>query len=95
MAALTGALGAVLDDLAAARGAAMPWAPVLFSVGIAAFFLARQEPGQGAFLQAGAGLAAAMALRVRGGERWQLPAMGAALILAGFLVAGLRTQIVA
>ena len=95
MAALTRALGAVLDDLAAARGAAMPWAPVLFSVGIAVFFLARQEPGQGAFLQAGAGLAAAMALRVRGGERWQLPAMGAALILAGFLVAGLRTQIVA
>lgn len=95
MVALARPLAILLDALSAARGAAMPWAPVMLSFGIGAYFLAREEPGQGAYALAGAGFLLALLLRLFGGERWHLPAVGVALALAGFLIAGVRAELAA
>ncbi|MCV2868576.1 ComEC family competence protein [Defluviimonas sp. WL0002] len=88
-------LGSLLDDLAASRGDLLPWAPVVFALGIGAFFSASEEPGVASALLAAVGIAAGLVLRVRGAERWHVPAVALVLVLAGLLASMARTQMVA
>lgn len=77
------------------RGALFGWVPVALAWGIGGFFSLQSEPSEPLlWLLAGAALGLA-ALGWRGGE-WIGPlALGAALVLAGFCIAGLRTHLVA
>ncbi len=84
-----------LDALLAARGALFPWVPVFLAVGIGIYFALPEEPGAPAVAAVLAGLAAAVALWLRGPVRWQPVAVAAGCVLAGTLLAGLRSHMVA
>ncbi|QUS35722.1 ComEC/Rec2 family competence protein [Falsirhodobacter algicola] len=77
-----------LEALEAARGHLFPMIPVLMAVGIAIWFALPAEPGAGVYAACAAGLAA-LGLLARQG-RWQPVAIGAAAVLAGVLLIGLR-----
>ncbi|MCR9067551.1 MAG: ComEC family competence protein [Rhodobacteraceae bacterium] len=77
------------------RGALMPWSAVALGLGVGFYFALAREPGLAAYALALAlGLAAIAAAR-----RWREGAaplaLGLALIVAGFMLAGLRAHAVA
>lgn len=77
------------------RGFLLPWAPVLFGLGVGTYFALSAEPGRGTWAGvAGAALLAAILARWR---RESLGPLATALLLLalGFCAAGLRTQLVA
>jgi len=90
------------------RAGLLIWAPVLVAFGIGGWFLLRFEPGLAHYALALAGVLAALWL-ARAARHWaiqgrldwdradlaRLVAMGVALVLAGFLAAGLRLHLVA
>ncbi|MCV2864671.1 ComEC/Rec2 family competence protein [Defluviimonas sp. WL0075] len=90
-----GGAAALLEELAAARGRFLLWAPVLFSLGIGAYFALPVEPGGAAAMAIGAVLSGAFLLRLRGPERWHVPALVLLLVLAGLLAAMAHAHLVA
>jgi len=88
-------VGRGLDAMAAARGALFPWAPVLFSIGVGAYFAAGVEPSPRDYVFAATAGFLCMVLRLFGSERSHVPALALFLTLAGFVAAGARGHIVA
>lgn len=88
-------LEAGLNALAAQRGTLLPWAPVLLCCGIGAYFAMPSEPVLPAVILLAGLVAGLAAVALYGREDWQLPAMGLALGLAGFVLADLRAHSVA
>lgn len=92
---LRGAPAALVWRLEALRGQLLPWAPVVLSLGIGAYFSLPAEPGP----QALAGLSlfwlAAAAGGLRGSVPLRLPATGLALAVGGVLLAAARAHMVA
>lgn len=86
---------AALTALLGARGHLMPWAPVFLSIGIGLYFGAHLEPPVWALALVGVWLSGAVACGIRGPEMARVPAIGAALIAAGFLLAAARAHLVA
>lgn len=90
------------------RAGLLIWAPVLVALGIGGWFLLRFEPGRTHYALAEAGMAGALwtarmarGRAVAGRLDWnradllRLGALGMALVLTGFLAAGLRLHLVA
>lgn len=77
------------------RGALFPWAPVMLACGIGGYFALHSEPSPMLLLACGGG-AAGLMLAARAGREWSGPCLwAAALLLAGFALAGLRAHLVA
>lgn len=81
--------------IAAQRGQMFVWAPVFLGLGIAGFFALAREPDRTAFALAGGALVLSLAVATRAGETLAPLLMALALGLAGFLLAGARTHLVA
>ncbi len=81
------------DALQAQRGHLFPWVPVLYGMGIGAYFAAGSEPGPvfWAALGAAGALSALLALTV---ARQSILLLALMAMIAGFGVAGLRTATV-
>lgn len=77
------------------RGALFPWVPVMLACGIGGFFALHSEPSP--MLLAACGAAAVgLMLAARAGREWSGPCLwAAALLLAGFALAGMRAHLVA
>ncbi|WP_417728005.1 ComEC/Rec2 family competence protein [Roseovarius sp.] len=79
----------------AQRGMLFPWAPVVLACGVGAYFWQSREPSVGVLWGCGVVAFILAALATRGRE-WVGPLLwAAALLLAGFAVAGLRAHLVA
>ncbi|SLN17681.1 ComEC family competence protein [Roseovarius gaetbuli] len=77
------------------RGALFGWVPVALACGIGGYFALRTEPSM-ALLFGLAGVAVCLAVLGWRGTAWTGPlAIAAALVLAGFCLAGLRAHLVA
>ncbi len=88
------ALAAMMRALDGQRGALFPWAPVFFATGIGIYFALRTEPG--ALHWWGWGIATCLTLlAVRRFGQGAPVLLAFCLILAGFGVAAVRTQLVA
>ena len=81
--------------LDALHGHLFAWVPVCLGLGISVYFGLMQEPGLLAYLWAGAAALALLILARLGPIGLRPPAIGAALIALGFLLAGARAQTVA
>jgi competence protein ComEC len=76
------------------RGSLFPWVPVLLAFGIGVYFAQRTEPPV-ALLWACGGASLALAVAAWRGRDWGGPLLWmAALLLAGFALAGLRAHLV-
>lgn len=84
-----------LEALAAARGSLLPWVPVCLACGIGAYFALAAEPGPGVWLAAGAATLLALTLAIAGPPLLRVPAMAAALVAGGLLLALWRAHAVA
>ncbi len=76
------------------RGALFGWAPVMLAIGIGIYFMLPVEPDGTAWALLGATAAVGAGGLAAGAWRWPL-AVAALLVLAGLLLAGLRTWTVA
>ncbi|MHC0053027.1 ComEC/Rec2 family competence protein [Actibacterium sp. D379-3] len=84
-----------LDAIAAQRGHLFPWAPVAMALGVGLYFALPAEPGPWHWAGLGAlALAGLCALRL-GGERQAPLLIALVLLLAGLLLAGARSHLVA
>ncbi|MCC0079481.1 MAG: ComEC/Rec2 family competence protein [Rhodobacter sp.] len=88
---MAGALGAV----ACARGHLFPLVPVLLGTGVGTYFALPAEPGGLALALLAAGLILSLAVALRGPADWRPLALALGLLLAGPLLASLRTHLVA
>ncbi|MCU9846663.1 ComEC family competence protein [Defluviimonas sp. WL0024] len=78
-----------------ARGGVMPWAPVLLGCGIGLYFTLGSEPGA-ALLSAAVLIAVALTVAaLRGPDLWRAPALALALLVAGLVLAAVRSHLVA
>lgn len=89
----------VADRLAAVLDAQRPqlalWIPVLYAVGIAGYFAAPAEPPGWLLGSLAGGIGLAVVFAMRAGMLARMLLMAAALVVAGFGGAGLRSRIVA
>ena len=85
--------GALVRTLDAQRGQLFPWAPVCLGLGIALWFGLRFEPG--GWHYAAMGLGAVLCLLAGRRTAYAPLCLGAALVLAGALIAGHRAHSVA
>ncbi len=81
--------------LAEARGILFPWVPVFLAVGIGAWFQLPNEPGFGLYCGAGTVLLALLILWWYGPELANPLVVALAMVVLGFLVAGVRGHMVA
>ncbi len=95
MAGLAAALRRPLDALEAARGQLLPFAAMALGLGIGLWFTLPFEPARAQYLAATGTLAALGALWAWGPHLLRPPLAFAALLVAGFLAAGLRAHLVA
>ncbi|KPQ07829.1 MAG: competence protein ComEC [Rhodobacteraceae bacterium HLUCCA12] len=86
---------APLDALNAARGHLFAFVPVLLGLGVGAYFALSQEPSATGWLGAALACGLCAALGALGPERARPVAIAAALMAAGFLLAGWRAHSVA
>lgn len=84
-----------LTALLEARGSLLPWAPVCLSAGIGGYFSLAVEPSPNVLVLACILLAGLVVATFRAAERLRVPAIAVALIIAGFLIATLRANLVA
>lgn len=84
-----------LEALDAARGGLLPWAPVFLSLGIGPYFLLPDEPRLAVCGVVLVLFVAALAAAWRGPILLRVPAMAAALVAAGFVLAVWRANAVA
>lgn len=85
----------LMEGLLAQRGHLLCWVPVCLALGIGCFFTLKFEPRLIEFGYIGAGLVMSLVAARRMPEAVSPLALGLALFLAGFLVAGLRAHTVA
>lgn len=85
----------LIDALGAARARIVLWAPVLIGCGIGAYFSVPQEPGVAVLILLAAVVVTGSVVGHFGPWPIQAPALWLALFAAGFLVADLRTHLVA
>lgn len=83
------------DVLNAQRGHLFGWVPVLLGIGIGIYFALRFEPGPPLYTVLAATLAVLGAFRWRGGPSAAPVLLIWGLVIAGFLLAGMRAHLVA
>lgn len=82
------------SQILAQRGALFPWLPIVFSIGVAAYFSTRSEPALVVLWAAAGASVIFFALTFRAGAVWGPIFIGIGFVLAGFGWAGARAHLV-